>query len=312
MKKEMMLGSKAGVTLIELLVVVLIVVILAVAMLPVLEPFITKAKYAADAIPALGNLRTQIALFKAEKEYLPGLQRNNMGEVLTDATVDNGLQWGSSRLLDQAYPQATATADGSYIYGQTLNARDQYFVQLAQEATGAALTFATLWGTQVNGLVQPDAVNNHFAHDLGISGSDLKGNNVKPENLIYAASCGGFKGNKHCYVVGAFGDGEKIKSGTGYAILEVANGENTTNPKFLATWKRWKPGYKDADTTVDQVLVSFQTAAYISGLVTTDDPASRQLLANNCYVPLELIQTGVPVADYDDAMTALRAAGWDF
>lgn len=295
-------GSKSGVTLIELLVVVLIVVILAVAMLPVLEPFITRAKYAADAIPALGNLRTQISLYKSEKEYLPGLQRTSAGQPLVDpvASGNEGGAWGTTTLNGTD----GATFNGDTTFGQVIDSTNTVWVQqMAAAANGSVFTDVWLPLDPAN---DQAIINNHYAKDLQISGSDYVGNNVKAENIIYAATCGGYKGNKYLYVVGAFGDGDKLKSGTGYAILEVQDANNSAKPKFVATWRRWKPGYNDAECTVDQMAISFVPAADFENLQNQD-------YANNVYIPFELIQ-GAPgdQTAYDTAITALRTAGWEF
>jgi prepilin-type N-terminal cleavage/methylation domain-containing protein len=66
-----MMKARAGVTLVELLVVILIVTILSVSMLPLLQPFVTEAQYAAEAIPVIGNLRTKIGLYQYDKGRLP-------------------------------------------------------------------------------------------------------------------------------------------------------------------------------------------------------------------------------------------------
>lgn len=73
--------ARAGVTLVELLVVILIVTILSVSLLPLLKPYIVKAQYAAEPVPVLGNIRTQIGLFQYEKNYLPGMVRLDNGSL---------------------------------------------------------------------------------------------------------------------------------------------------------------------------------------------------------------------------------------
>lgn len=68
---KLLTKARAGVTLVELLVVILIVTILSVSMLPLLQPFVTEAQYAAEAIPVIGNLRTKIGLYQYDKGQLP-------------------------------------------------------------------------------------------------------------------------------------------------------------------------------------------------------------------------------------------------
>lgn len=68
---KLKMKAKAGVTLVELLVVILIVTILSVSLLPLLKPYIEKAKYAAEPIPVLATLQTKIELYQYEKNVLP-------------------------------------------------------------------------------------------------------------------------------------------------------------------------------------------------------------------------------------------------
>ncbi len=74
---KLKMKAKAGVTLVELLVVILIVTILSVSMLPLLQPFVTEAQYAAEPIPVIGNLRTKIGLYMYDKGSLPSSQSDN-------------------------------------------------------------------------------------------------------------------------------------------------------------------------------------------------------------------------------------------
>ena len=82
--------ARSGVTLVELLVVILIVTILSVSLLPLLKPYIVKAQYAAEPIPVLGNIRTQIGLFQYEKNYLPGMVRLENGSLKYVGAGDAG------------------------------------------------------------------------------------------------------------------------------------------------------------------------------------------------------------------------------
>lgn len=303
MKAKLSMGSRAGVTLIELLVVVLIVVILAVAMLPILEPFITRAKYAADAIPALGNLRTQIALYKSEKECLPGIQRNSNRLILNAVGDTTGQQkYGNSNLAGTDVDTFETTMAR---YGQTFGTGSTYFVQSSLAAsTMADATPESDWSAfwvQID----PDLVLNHFASDLEISTTDMKGANVKPENFVYAAMAGGYKGNVYAYLVAALGDGDKLKSGTGYAILEVANPANTVNPKFMATWRRWKPKFRSKDCVNGQMGIAFEAPPAITA---TD---YEQSVANVLYVPPLLVSQDAST-EWATVMRSLSAAGWEF
>ncbi len=306
--------GREGVTLIELLVVILIIVILAVAMLPVLTPFVTRAKYAADGIPALGNLRTQIQLFYTDKEYLPGLNRAQDGTVLRGTYVPGpppvmtpaltailGLYGNSALGENVATP--LAVRNGLVGYGQTLDKSGTLYIQRDAAATTASgAKWADIWLA----LTDNDAKNNHFSTDLDISPSDLLGNSVSPDCIVYACAAGSCKGNTYLYVVGCFGNGDKLKSGTGYAILQVNNPNHTANPSFTATWKRWKPKYRTAECTAEQVNLIMTTIAGINAML---DPAK----AENCAYPEELLgDATTPAATFANALTALKTAGWEF
>lgn len=292
MRLRNMFKGREGVTLIELLVVILIIVILAVAMLPVLTPFVTRAKYAADGIPAIGNLRTQIQLYFTEKEYLPGLNKNVDGVVVpvSGATTAYGGMYGNSDI------------DTSTGFGQTLDRTGNYYQQTASGVQPANQT----WSNQWTRITATAAINNHFATDLDISPSDLLGNNVSPDCFVYSCISGSYKANTYLYVVGVFGEGTRLKSGTGYAVLQVNNPANTANPSFIATWKRWKPKYKNTECSCAQVKLIMVPSATINAWPGTT-PAN---LANNCAFPQELLST--TAADFPTAMTALRTAGWEF
>lgn len=80
---KLLTKARAGVTLVELLVVILIVTILSVSMLPLLQPFVTEAQYAAEAIPVIGNLRTKIGLYQYDKGRLPESGTNGVELVQT-------------------------------------------------------------------------------------------------------------------------------------------------------------------------------------------------------------------------------------
>jgi len=318
MKLRNTFKGREGVTLIELLVVILIIVILAVAMLPVLTPFVTRAKYAADGIPAIGNLRTQIQLYYTEKLYLPGLNRHSDGTVLRgtydpDAVAPDlpmepvgtsveGL-YGNSALTLASTAPTVVQGLGNVGFAQTLDKSGTLYIQQDAAATaGRGKKWADLWLALVAG-TDTAAINNHFATDLDISPSDLLGNSVSPDCIVYSCAAGGAKGNTYLYVVGVFGNGDKLPSGTGYAILQVNNPNNKANPSFTATWKRWKPKYRTAECTAEQVnLIMLPTA----GIAAMEDEDK----AENCAFPQELL--GDAATDFNQALQDLKTAGWEF
>ncbi len=285
-------GSKSGFTLIELLVVVLIITILAIALLPALDPFITRAKYAADGIPMIGNLRTQVQLYQYEKEHLPGLNRYVDG---TPIVATNGILqlYGNSQLHDDTDPtnslDATAAAHSMTRTGELT----------IQGNTTAPLVWATLGNADFN----------HYTVDLDLAAADFEGRNVRPENFTYSAFVGGYKNNNYAYALGVFGDGEGIKSGTGYAVVEVYNKSYAANPKILATFRRWRPQFRKTECTVDQMGI--MVAGPLTGIsfpVPTSE-AGKQALANGAWVDTGLMSTNS--AEVIDAIGKMRAAGWE-
>ena len=86
--KQLIMKARSGVTLVELLVVILIVTILSVSMLPLLQPFVTEAQYAAEAIPVIGNLRTKIGVYQYDKGHVPESGTNGVDWVQTWRMTD--------------------------------------------------------------------------------------------------------------------------------------------------------------------------------------------------------------------------------
>jgi len=312
MKDRARMSAKAGVTLIELLVVVLIIVILAVAMLPVLTPFVTRAKYAADGIPQVGNMRTKVQLYMTENEYMPGLDRTLDGTVLREASGSNEyvLAYGNSTLLaDDVPPQTNEPPESVARFGQCMAQNgDQFSQTLGLAPPGVRTTWDNIW--------DPVTVNqfvNHYATDLDISDADLIGNNCGPENFVYACPVGKYKGNKYLYIVAVLGNGDKIPSGTGYAVLECYNPNNENNKKVVATWKRWKGEYADKACQSDQLCLAYiGGGGGVTGGVTKPDLTTedgKQQMANNIFIPLALASDDETEALA--AMGVLREMGWD-
>lgn len=63
--------GKSGTTLVELLVVILIIAILSAMLLPAFTKNVVQAHYAAEAIPLVSHIRTQIAMYQYEHGKLP-------------------------------------------------------------------------------------------------------------------------------------------------------------------------------------------------------------------------------------------------
>jgi len=311
--------SRAGVTLIELLVVILIVIILAVALLPLLAPFVVKAKYAAGGWPALGNLRTKIELFQAENEYLPGLYRAKNGDVVYDPA--SGVTWdkcayGSSQLADTVnddLASSTVQVDGPW--GQTVKMGalgTEYYRQIGTVSGGLAgyYRFSDIW-SQIPAAADA-SISCHFLKDLEMDATELSDRTCNPEHFYYAAPCGKYKSGRYCYVLGCLGDGEKLATGTGIVILTLKNPAHTGSPKIVATWQRYKGEFDGVDTLAEQLNI-----AYVTPYTAIPDPTTalsndeKAQLANNVYIPLVDLMSDTD-ADVNNAIQRMRLVGWKF
>lgn len=199
---QLKMKAKAGVTLVELLVVILIVTILSVSMLPLLQPFVTEAQYAAEAIPVIGNLRTKIGLYQYDKGKLPYGMLEKHGSTSVET-------WE----VDSSDPEKWVPA--YYNIGNTPVTRTRC------TATGANADAAYHFG---------------YSSMLDINYEDLKGKRSKPIHYQYCALS---PTNNMSYVIACFGDGNGLKAGTGYAVCEL--NFTGIQKKYIGTWKRYKP-----------------------------------------------------------------------
>ena len=222
--------SRSGVTLVELLVVILIVTILAVALLPLLQPFIVKAQYAAEPIPVLGNVRTSVGMYAFENSVLPGTIVTANITGLNAADIANPATQRSS-IIDNIL-----SADGIQTFKSFVNTDtdSEGFVRCVMGDATAIAKGADGWPKGV-GTADVD----HFAKQLDINYQELTGSKFRPNDVQYIVPYQ--DGSAQIYAIGAFGSGGsgKLPAGTGYAILEIV--DPTNSRKILATWSRYKP-----------------------------------------------------------------------
>jgi hypothetical protein len=294
-----------GVTLIEFLVFLAILVVLFIALMPSVPPNVVPAKYATAGIPQVGNIRTKVALYAHEYGYLPGLHRYTDGTVIRATNGPPTRAYGNSVLLPDdplPEPETPALPAATRLYGQCMN-RDgnRYAQQMA--AVSANETWRDIWVPVTN-----HQFVNHYAEDLDISDADLMGRYCRPENFVYAAPVGKYEGKKYMYLVAVLGDGEKLPSGTGYAVLECYNPVNSKNRKVVAIWKRWKGEYKSMLCTSDQLVLCYYGAD--TGIAAPDlkTDAGKQSMANHIFIPLDLASDDQ--AKISQAMEDLRLLGW--
>lgn len=231
--KKLKMKARSGVTLVELLVVILIVTILSVSMLPLLQPFVTEAQYAAEAIPAIGNIRTKIGVYVYDKGHLP------YDPTKTDIKVYEDVQtWD----IDSSKGSSDVFTPATYSFASVSKGRKTPVTLTSIDATSEASKFAQ-----------------HFATMLDVDYQDLKGNRSKPVHYQYFT----ISTNTSSYVIGCFGNGEGLKKGTGYAVCELNFPH--LGRKLIGTWKRYKSYNDDAgaiafthddqpDDTVGKVL----------------------------------------------------------
>jgi hypothetical protein len=300
-------SSVAAIKRITSRAIVVAVGLFAVICLSGFSPFVTDEKYAADGIPQLGNIRTKVQLYLHENGYLPGLNRYRDGTVIR---ATNGLftqAYGNSVLLsDSPLPDAASPVlpAATHLYGQCMNRNGERFAQrLTMVPYGTRTTWEDIWAP-----VADHQGVNHYAEDLDIDDSDLTGKYCRPEHFVYAVPVGRCEGDKQLFVVAVLGNGDKLPSGTGYAVLECHNPANVKAPRIVAKWQRWIGRYEEKDCTTGQLVLSYFGAD--TGIVAPDleTEVGREAMANHICVPLDLASDDP--TKITQAMHDLRALGW--
>ena len=213
--------GNAGFTLVEMLVTVLIIVILAVVMLPMLQPFVRQAQYAAEGVPVVGNIRTKVELYRVEHGYLPGVP-------VVAGKVTN---------ID---PDAEDSYSTSYFTGPDTVADVEDVDNGVHDLTVEAGDEAAIEHYRINKedvTEDEDMLANHAWKNISVNFSDLTGTKLRPEHMQYIAFCSG--GDHFYYVVACFGDGTGLAKGCGYAVAEYNN--PVTKHKMVATFELYKP-----------------------------------------------------------------------
>jgi prepilin-type N-terminal cleavage/methylation domain-containing protein len=273
-------GSKDGVTLVELLVVMLIVVILAVSLVPFLRDYIVRARYTAEGVPVIGDLRTKVELHRYEPGGLPGLNSADDGiDGFIDTTLDatgSGSGHVQTWILDNTITNATAQ------YGKAV-------------MTGLG-TIAKIAATEAD----------HFGGDLSVESQHLTGRRMRPNHLFYTGIQSS-NGTSYAYALGVFGDGNQglLNASSGYAVLEVYNAAQ--NMKLVAEWSKFVERGSDGSqiALVDGVLVAPTDYNAAGGREQLED-------FGRCHVG-SLTALLDPEADVVNAqLNFLEGAGWEF
>lgn len=275
-------GSKSGVTLVELLVVMLIVVILAVTMMPFLRDYIVRARYVAEAVPVVGDLRTKIELHRYEPGQLPGMKDQ-------DAT--------SVDLLT------------SYVQGASASSYIQTWVE--NTASGAPTAqFDQGIGVWTAPSLEPQALHDtearHIGRDLNIESQHLTGRRLRPDHVFYTGRHAiSTNAPSYAYCVGVFGNGKGLNAGSGYAVLEVYNANTNVNMKLVAEWRRFTERGAQG-SQIPMVSANEKTATY------TAAGGRAEYDAGVCHMGDLDALTSANATAVSNQLVFLEAAGWEF
>ena len=283
--------ARSGVTLVELLVVVLIVTILSVSMLPLLQPFVVEAQYAAEAIPVIGNLRTKIGVYQYDKGKLPYIGSADMN-VEEETTVKD--EQGNETTTKITKPVSTPRIE-TWIAVKNANDGSKTADPDADFYSAASAFF-----TQANpplpnvqaATTGSSDLKAHLQTACDIDYQDLKGKRSRPNDYQYLVL---LNGADYAYFVGCFGDGNGLKKGTGYAVAEIV----LKGHKYVGTWKRYKPA--------SDVQLCFTSSTSL------DETKTKTL---GCYVPEGDYLAGTGATDNGSGgltvVDTMTKWGWEF
>ena len=265
--------GREGFTLVELLVTILIIIILAVAALPLLKPFVTKAQYSAEGVPVVGNIRTKVELYRIENNHLPGIPVNlESGKMITASGEDYATSYITT---GPACGVITAVSNGVHSLEMadtvnTLNSKERYLIDGNDVSTDDTLLAFHAW------------------KNIDIGYSDLLGRRLRPQHVQFLV----LESNEDHYywVVACFGDGTGLAKGCGYAVLEYNNPEKQR--KIVATFELYK--------------AKSNTQLHFCPNTSADE------LQGDVYLPTAADLDSDQDASYQGFLSALRTHGWSF
>lgn len=249
-------------------------------------PFVIRAQYTAEGIPAIDTMRANTERCRSHGGCSPGLGRRADGTVargevdgvgtIASTALDDAVESLAWRGLEAVW-QTFAATNGASSVTEWLP---------AMRRTDGCVTILT----------HAAAISNHFAQCLYPGPAELVGNRVSPNHFIYGALEA--DANRWLTVWGCFGDGCGLRTGTGYAVLEVKGG--TAGDTMVATWEHYD---SEGDS---QIIPRF---VHLSELPPTGAPGNKaERTARQCLVPLELLSTDPERSKV--AVATLRQLGW--
>ena len=203
----------------------------------IMDTYMIEARYSAEAVPVIGDIRTKVELFRIEHNYLPGVQTNGAGKALcTTSDLIGGAEISGTNGVQ--YMIVSEPVDDV--------AKEQYFCG----------------GTEL-GLSDP-RLGCHVWKQLGIDATELRGGGLYPHHMRHLVLHS--NGDAYFWVIGCLGDGNVLRKGTGYAVAEY--NDPVSKRKFVAKFKQYKPDFDGqlslfVDDSTDIDVEDFRTRGLI-------------------------------------------------
>lgn len=256
----------------------LLMFILNSALDPMLKILIFKAQYAADGVPAIGHIRTLATIHHGKHGVLPGVQSWEINGVAEYADTS------------QSGVVLTAPNPGDYtnIVQTFLDFTNKAYCADGDASAPIVITNSTILAA-------------HYANQLLLPSTDLMGRHAKPDHFQYMVMDSGFGRTSYAYAVGVLANGDWLKAGTGYAVVEIVNPGNPVNPKIVAAWQRFK-----AKPSQGPICLAVKKSAELRAI------GGKEQVERVLPVAAELIYPNMPTAEQSaEALAAMRQIGWE-
>jgi hypothetical protein len=225
-------------------------------------------------------LCSKVDLSYQEDGFLPGLR---MDEGLPVKTIL--YPYGSSMLTKQigkvqGFIRDPANNDLSYQHA--------FYLPISEgEVSAPRAVSAHRYGEQS---VEPG----HFAEYLGLNLEYFTTQRCRPSHIQYMAPVGGYGSKSFAYAIGAFGDGDGLRLGTGVAVLHIHN--SALNQDLFVRYVRYR-----------QARDAAQLQFAIEGVDTGIKPVDN---APYVWLPHPAVMTTDKQAKWDTMLDDLHQAGW--